>query len=403
MQLQLTSRQISLLILMLAALTAMAPLAIDAYLPAMLTMAEQLIIPIHDVELSLSLFLGGFAIGQIIGGPLSDHFGRRRIIFSGISLFIIGSVGIIASQSINALWLWRLVQALGGGLAIVNSSAVIRDISSGRDSARHLSQMAIIMMIAPLMAPIIGMVLLHLSGWRSIFVFLMIYALLLGWLLFRFLPETHQKAANRPSAMKRYLSVLSHRQAMGFLAAQCFSFGGLFTFITASPSVYMGYFSVSETLYPFLFGANVLVMVVFNRLNMRYLRYHSPAFLLTIGQMLQLLVGLMLLAYVLLSPSPQLWLLVFGIMMFIGFQGLTVANAIASTVEFFPHSAATATALLGACGFMTGAASGWLVTSLSDGSPLPMILVMSLCAILGLALKCIIQADFWAKLQNSMV
>jgi len=400
MQLQLTSRQISLLILMLAALTAMAPLAIDAYLPAMPTMAEQFNIPIHDVELSLSLFLGSFAVGQIIGGPLSDHFGRRRIIFSGISLFIVGSVGIIASQSIDSLWLWRLVQALGGGLAIVNSSAVIRDISSGRDSARHLSQMAIIMMIAPLMAPIIGMVLLHLSGWRSIFGFLMIYAVLLGWLLFRFLPETHQKAANRPSAMKRYLSVLSHRQAMGFLAAQCFSFGGLFTFITASPSVYMGYFGVSETLYPFLFGANVLVMVVFNRLNMRYLRYHPPAFLLTIGQTLQLLVGLILLAYVLLSHSPQLWLLVVGIMMFIGFQGLTVANAIASTVEFFPHSAATATALLGACGFMTGAASGWLVTSLSDGSPLPMILVMSLCAIFGLALKCFIQADFWAKQQN---
>lgn len=381
--------------MMLAALTAMAPLAIDAYLPAMPTMAEQLNIPIHDVELSLSLFLAGFAIGQIIGGPLSDHFGRRRIIFSGISLFIAGSAGIIASQSIEAIWLWRLVQAIGGGLAIVNSSAVIRDISSGRDSARHLSQIAIIMMIAPLMAPIIGMVLLHLSGWRSIFGFLLIYAVLLGWLLFRFLPETHQKAVNRPSAMKRYLSVLGHRQAMGFLAAQCFSFGGLFTFITASPSVYMGYFGVSETLYPFLFGSNVLVMVVFNRLNMRFLRYHPPAFLLTIGQTLQLLMGLILLAYVLLSHSPQLWLLVIGIMLFIGFQGLTVANAIASTVEFFPHSAATATALLGACGFMAGAASGWLVTSLSDGSPLPMILVMSLCAIFGLTLKWFIQADFW--------
>lgn len=392
---QLSSRQLSLLILMLAALTAMAPLAIDAYLPAMPAMAKQLQIPIHDVELSLSLFLGGFAIGQIIGGPLSDHFGRRRIIFSGISLFIVGSAGIIASQHIETIWLWRVVQAIGGGLAIVNSSAVIRDISSGRDSARHLSQMAIIMMIAPLMAPIIGMVLLHLSGWRSIFGFLLVYALLLGWLLFRFLPETHQQIANRPNAVKRYFSVLSHRQAMGFLAAQCFSFGGLFTFITASPSVYMGYYSVSETLYPFLFGVNVLVMVLFNRLNMRLLRFHGPALLLTLGQVLQLSVGALLLFYVLLNESPQLWLLVIGIMLFIGFQGLTVANAIASTVEFFPHSAATATALLGACGFMTGAASGWLVTTLSDGSPLPMVLVMSLCAFFGLTLKRFIQADFW--------
>ena len=248
----LSSRQVNLLILMLAALTAMAPLAIDAYLPAMPAMAKQLHIPIHDVELSLSLFLGGFAIGQIIGGPLSDHFGRRRIIFSGISLFSIGSAGIIFSQTIETIWLWRLVQAIGGGLAIVNSSAVIRDISSGRDSARHLSQMAIIMMVAPLLAPMIGMLLLHLAGWRFIFGFLLVYALLLGWLLYRYLPETHQYIADKPSALKRYASVLSHRQAMGFLAAQCFSFGGLFTFITASPSVYMGYFGVSETLYPFV-------------------------------------------------------------------------------------------------------------------------------------------------------
>ncbi len=391
----LTLRQTNLLILMLAALTAMAPLAIDAYLPAMPTMAEQLQIPIHDVELSLSLFLGGFALGQIVGGPLSDQFGRRRIIFTGIGLFIVGSAGIIVSQTIESIWFWRVIQAAGGGLAIVNSSAVIRDISSGRDSARHLSQMAIIMMIAPLMAPIIGMLLLHLAGWQSIFVFLLVYACLLGWLLFRFLPETHQHLANRPSVVRRYLSVLSHRQAMGFLAAQCFSFGGLFTFITASPSVYMGYFGVSETLYPFLFGVNVLVMVAFNRLNMRMLRYHGPAFLLTIGQCLQLIVGLLLLAHVFFTPSPQLWILVVGIMFFIGFQGLTVANAIASTVEFFPQSAATATALLGACGFMTGAASGWLVTAITDGSPLPMILVMSLCAFFGLSFKWFIQAGFW--------
>lgn len=392
---ELSSRQINLLILMLAALTAMAPLAIDAYLPAMPSIASQLHVAIHDVELSLSLFLGGFAMGQIVGGPLSDRFGRRRVIFLGISLFIIGTTGIALSNVIESIWLWRVFQALGGGLAIVNASAVIRDISSGRDSARHMSQMAIIMMVAPLMAPLIGMVLLHLAGWRAIFIFLLIYALLLGWMLIRYLPETHKRSTIAKSPFKRYAEVLTHRHAMGFLLAQCCSYGALFTFITASPTVYMGYFDVSETIYPFLFGANVIVMVIFNRVNMRLLHFQPPAVLLGIGQLLQLTVGLLLLAYVLLSNDIQLWLLVVGIMLFIGFQGLTVANAVASTVEFFPHSAATATALLGSCGFLTGAASGWLVTSLSDGSPFPMILVMSLCAVFGLAFKRIIQSDYW--------
>ncbi|AFJ01740.1 Multidrug resistance transporter, Bcr/CflA family [Methylophaga frappieri] len=379
------------IIILLAALTAMAPLAIDAYLPAMPTMASQLDRPIHDVEISLSVFLAGFALGQLLGGPLSDRLGRRRIIFTGISFFSLGSLGIILSDSMTSIWLWRVLQALGGGMAIVNSAAVIRDISSGRESARYLSQMAIIMMIAPLLAPMIGMVLLHLAGWRAIFLFLLIYGVVLGLLLFRFLPETRQQLTVG-NALQRYLSVLRHRQAMGFLVAQCFAYGSLFTFITASPGVYMNFFGVSETLYPFLFGANVIIMIAANRLNMQLLNYFSPPQLLNRGQLLQLSIGSLLLAYVWWADTQLLFVVVLGIMLFIGFQGLIVANAIASTVEFFPESAATATALLGACGFLTGAASGWLVTTLSDGSALPMIFVMTLCALSGWFLKTLIQS-----------
>lgn len=380
------------LILMLAALTALAPLAIDAYLPALPVIRDSLNTTTHATELSLSLFLAGFAFGQILGGPLSDHFGRRRMIFIGIGLFVTGTLVIIISQQISWLWTGRVIQALGGGLAIVNAAAVIRDISSGRDSARYLSHMGVIIMIAPLLAPLIGMLILHASGWRVIFGFLLIYALTLGLLLFRKLPETRVIYADRPSALRRYWAVISHRQALGYIASQSLTYGALFTFITASPLVYMGFFDISETGYPFLFGINVLCIIAVNRLNVRLLRRFSPHQLLTTGQLGQCSCGLLLLGFVWLLPS--VWLLplvVIMVMLFIGFQGLIIANTIASTIELFPENSATASALLSASGFMTGAVAGGLVGSFGESSPLPMAMIMCGCAFSGLFIRLLVQ------------
>lgn len=381
------------LILFLAALTAMAPLAIDAYLPAMPDMSSYFGVSIHDAELSLSLFLAGFAIGQIVGGPFSDHFGRRAATGTGISLFCLGTLGIILSPSMEWIWLFRVIEAIGGGLAVVNSAAVIRDLSHGQDSARHLSNMAIIMMLAPLLAPLIGMLLLHLSGWRLIFTFLLVYGLVIGSALFFKLPETRQIHEHRPSALKRYWMVLSNRYAVGFVLSQCFALGGMFAFITGSPSVYMGYFGISETVYPFLFGVNVVAMMLFNRLNIRLLNHHVAQRLLSVGQAGQLVTAILLFVYITLSSSPSLYIVMPLIIVFIGIMGLIVSNATSSTVEFFPTNSATATAVLGAAGFTTGALSGTLVGLLGDGSPWPMTLIMLLCAVSGPLLRRVMQGS----------
>lgn len=380
------------MILLLAALTAMAPLAIDAYLPAMPQMADFFAVSIHDIELSLSLFLAGFAIGQIIGGPFSDHFGRRAATGIGISLFCLGTLGIILSPSIGWLWGFRIIEAIGGGLAVVNSAAIIRDFSKGQESARHLSNMAIIMMLAPLLAPVIGMLLLHISGWRLVFDFLLLYGLLIGATLFFKLPETRIKTEDRPNAFKRYWMVLSNRYAIGFLFSQCFALGGMFAFITGSPSVYMGFFGVSETVYPFLFGTNVVAMMLFNRLNVRLLKQYQPRVILSVGQAGQVITASLLLAYVSLSSTPSLYIVTPLIIIFIGIMGLIVSNATSSTVEFFPTNSATATALLGAAGFTTGAIAGAIVGILGDGTAFPMALVMFTCAATAPLLRFLVQA-----------
>lgn len=379
------------LILLLAALTAMTPLAIDAYLPAMPAMSAYFNVSIHDTELSLSLFLAGFALGQIVGGPFSDHFGRRAATGTGISLFCLGTLGIIFSPTIGWVWTCRVIEAFGGGLAVVNSAAVIRDLSKGQESARHLSNMAIIMMMAPLLAPLIGMLLLHLSGWRLIFDFLLVYGLVIGSTLFFKLPETRLIVRDRPNAFRRYKMVLSNRCAVGFIFSQCFALGGMFAFITGSPAVYIGFFGVSETLYPFLFGINVVAMMFFNRLNLRLLHHYRPQQLLSVGQAGQLLTASVLLLYISFSESPSLYLVVPLMIGFIGIMGLIVSNATSSTVEYFPTNSATATALLGASGFASGAVSGSLVGLLGDGSAWPMAVVMFSCALLAPLLRILMQ------------
>lgn len=379
------------LILLLAALTALTPLAIDAYLPAIPQMASDLATSIHDTEISLSLYLAGFAIGQIFGGPFSDHFGRRAATGSGLSIFCVGTLGIIFSQDIHSVWLFRVIQAIGGGVAVVNAAAVIRDLSHGKDSARHLSNMAVIMMLAPLLAPLIGMIILHLSGWRLIFVFLLVYGLSIGTALFLRLPETRKKATERTSMFKRYAMVLSHRCALGFIFSQCFALAGMFAFITGSPSVYMGYFDISETVYPFLFGLNVIGMMLANRLNIRLLHYYRPQFLLSLGQAAQVLTSLILLSYVSLATEPNLVIMVILLILFIASMGLIVSNATSSTVEFFPQNSATATALLGSIGFAAGALSGSLVGLLGDGTPWPMVIIMFACALIGPLVRTMLQ------------
>lgn len=378
------------LIILLSSLTAIAPLSIDAYLPAMPIMADELHVSIHDIELSLSLFLGGYAIGQLIGGPLSDHFGRRFGIFTGLILFSLGTLPILFVESLHWLWLLRVIEALGVGIAVVNTSAIIRDHSSGKDSARNLAHVAAVMMLAPLLAPLIGTGILHLASWRSIFGFLLIYGVLLVILIHYLITETRQPSTQPRSSWQRYREVISHRPAMAFCASVALAYAGLFTFVTTSPSVYMGYFGASESLYPFLFGANVISMIGVNRLNVRLLHHFTPHQLLIAGQVLQCVFASGLLAYVTLSNAPQLGIVVFGMVAFFGTIALVVSNGMASAIEYFPHNSATATAMIGASSFGLSALVGSLVAHLGDGTPMPMVALLFCTALLAPVLRWLI-------------
>jgi len=372
---------------MLAGLISVGPLAVDAYLPAMPVIASSLGVSIHQIELTLSVFLVGFALGQLIGGPLSDRYGRRATIISGLTLYVAGGLVAAFSTSIELLWVARLFQALGGGLGVVNTMAVIRDLYSGREAAKALSRVVAIMMAAPLFAPFLGSGLLLASGWRSIFIGLAVYGALLLAVLAWKLPETRRVSSGpSQSALRRYLEVLKHRPVLGFLVATAFSQASMFAFITGSSLLYMEYYGVSAQLFPVVFGLNILALIACNRLNVRLLGKASPLRILSIGQAMQLVTASLLLL-VFLLVSPPLWLTVALIMLFIGMQGLIIANGMASAAEYFPHSAATTSAVMNASGFMMGALAGGAVGVLGDGSPLPLLGVMAASPLLGITLR----------------
>lgn len=371
------------LILMLAGLTALGPLSTDAYLPAIPAIAEGLSVSIHDVELSVSLFLAGFASGQLTGGPFSDRYGRRRAIFSGLTLFFLGALAAMFADSVTALWTARVLQGFGGGMSVVNSMAVIRDRHSGRESAQAMGRMASILMTAPLLAPVLGTVLLEIADWRSIFLFLALYALVMLLVLALRLPETRKPHAGpRSNPLRNYLTVLRHRTALGYLFSVAFSYAGMFAFITGSSGSYIHYYGASPGLYTVLFGLNIVTLLACNQLNIRLLNRFTSQQLLQRAQRMQLLAATGLMLVFVLAEAP-LWLVVGLIMLYIGVQGFIISNGMAGTSEFFPHMAATATALIGACGFAAGAISGTLVGLLGDGTPLPMIAVMLAASLAG--------------------
>lgn len=379
---ELNPRRVALLV---AANTALAPFAIDAYLPAMGVLAESINASIHHTQLSISVFLFGFAIGQLCFGPLSDRVGRRPVLLGGLIVFMLTSLIITTADSLTTLLVWRFIQALGGGACVVNSAAIVRDCFSGREAAKVMSTMAMIMMLAPLVAPAVGSVLLYIAGWWLIFVFLALYAGFLLWLLGTRLPETRDMtlpAASPRQVIRNYVSVLRHREGMGYICAVAASFAGLFAFITASPYIYLEYFNLSPSTYPLVFGVNVIVIALSNRVNIHMLLKRTPQQNLRLGLTVQLMAAFGLVLVTVLNMAT-LYTIVPLVMVFTGMIGLITPNAISSLLDHFGHISATATALLGGIQFTFGALAGFLVGAFEVAHLWPMVLTMLGVSLLG--------------------
>jgi len=376
------------LFILLGALAGLTPLAIYMYLPAIPTIAQDLGAGVEGVQLTVSLFLGGFALGQLVYGPLADSLGRRPVILFGLALFSLSSLGCLLVTDLNQLLGLRFLQASGGAAGAVVVNALLRDLFSGEDLVRAMSLVILTMTLAPLVAPLLGSLLLGL-GWHAIFALLALLGALLFIMLYHLVPETLPPEGRRPLrpavVLGGFADVLRHRLAMGQLLPGILASAGMFAFISGSPYVYIGFFGLSPLEYGLLFALNVGLMMLLTFLNTRLIRRWGQERMLRIGLFGVALASVLLLV-VGLTGMGGLMGLVIPVVLYVGQLGFIGANSMSLAMNHFGSSAGTASALAGTLRFGCGALAGWGVNLLPASSPLPMAGGMALCGFCALGL-----------------
>ncbi len=339
------------LTLLLSFLTALGPLSMDMYLPSLPEISRTLHAPILDVQLTISSYLFGFAVGQIFYGPISDRVGRKPVLLTALVLYGVASVGCALAQSIGGLIALRFVQALGGAGVIVLARAVVRDIYSGARASRELSLMGSITAFAPIIAPTIGGILQTAFGWRATFMLLVIFAGIAGTAAVRLLPETLPRPAGAPFSFAKmlalYPSVLVHRGFLANLGILTTTFVGLFAWVSGAPIVMQG---TSYGLTPLVFGVTfamgaagyMLGTFIAARIVMRLGIDRTMG----IGCVILAAGGLIMAAVVAFHLANVIWF-VGSMMIYLAGLGLALPAAMAGALTPFPDRAGTASSLMG--------------------------------------------------------
>ena len=308
-----------LLFIVLGAIGALTPLAIDMYLPAMPTIARDLGVQQGAVQITLTAYTAGFAIGQLIHGPLADSYGRRPVLILGILFFALASVVSATTNGIEALMWIRTAQGFAGAAAAVVIQAVVRDMFDREDFARAMSFVTLVVTLAPLVAPMIGGYVAIWFGWRAIFWILAGFSLVVIALVLWKIPETLSAENKQPfrlrNTLRNYSRLFQNPQALGLIFSGAFSFAGMFAFLTAGSFVYIDIYGVRPDQFGYLFGMNIIAMIVMTSINGRLVKKVGSHTMLRFGLAVQLLAGLGLFATWLFDWG--LWGTVIFVVMFI--------------------------------------------------------------------------------------
>jgi DHA1 family bicyclomycin/chloramphenicol resistance-like MFS transporter len=370
-------------LIILSALMGFASISNDFYLPAMPAMATSLAASPGAMDWTISGYLIGFSLGQLLWGPIGDRLGRRRPIALGLVLFVIGSAGCALAGDVWTMIAWRVVQAVGACASVVLARAMVRDLYDGDRAAQMLSTLMTVMAIAPLLGPILGAQILALAGWRAIF-WTMTGLGLLTLLALPTLPETLPPKERNPEPLGRVLEaygeLFRHRRVLGFAGAGGFFYAGMFAYLAGTPFAYISYHHVPPQLYGLLFGVGILGIMGANVTNARLVRRLGSQRLLTVGAGAAALGGVML-AIAARTDWGGLWGLAVPLFLFISAAGFVIANSIAGALADFPERAGAVSALVGAIHYGSGVIGSALVGAFADGTPWPMGWVIGLSGV----------------------
>ena len=353
---------------LLAALTAIGPLSTDMYLASLPDIARQFDASTAQVQLTISSYLIGFAVGQIVYGPLSDRHGRKPVLLAAVALYCVASLACALATSIEMLIVARAVQALGGSGGIVLARAIVRDLYSGARAGRELSVMGAVMALAPVLAPIAGGLLQTGFGWRSVFFTLVGVGLIGAAIVWPLLPETLPERAAEPvspsSMLKSYREVARNPAYLAYLGLASTGFGGLFAWISGTSFVLQNLYGLTPFQFGVAFAVGSVGYMVGTTLAARLVMRLGIDRTLGIGAGAMAAGGLSMVAAVALGLASAASL-VLPMALYLAGLGMVLPQAIAGAMTPFPERAGAASALLGfiqqSAAALCGAVVGWLL------------------------------------------
>jgi DHA1 family bicyclomycin/chloramphenicol resistance-like MFS transporter len=371
------------LLLVIGSLCLFGPLCIDMYLPALPKIAGDLHTGTSAVQLSLTSCLVGIAVGQVVVGPLSDRYGRKRPLAVGLVLFIIASLACAVAPGVAVLSLCRLLQGIGGAAGIVTANAIVRDLFSGNRAARFFSRLMLVIGLGPVLAPQIGAELLRVSSWRGVFVALMILGVVLLVTAMSELPETLPRELRNGGDFAHILSsmrqVVSDRRFLANALCCGLGFGAVFSYVSGSSFILENIYGLSPQRFSLVFAANACGLVATSQVNARLIGRFSPSQMLSVG-VIMLGAGAFWLVMTVLFDPKQLVAILAPLFLIVMSVGLLAPNATALALNDFPDSAGSASAVLGVLQFSIGALAAPLVGLAGNRDARPMAVLIAVLA-----------------------
>ena len=375
--------------LVLGLLSAIGPFAVDMYLPALPSIGQSLGASMGAVQASLMVFFISMGLGQIVYGPVSDMVGRKAPLYFGLVLFAVGSIGCALAPDINTLIALRFIQGLGACAGMVVPRAVVRDLHTGVDAARLMSLLMLVFSVSPILAPLVGSLLIESVGWRSVFWAVTVAALLGLVLLATSLPETRPPEqrvdSSVHSALAAYGVLLRDRHFLGLVFIGAFGMASFFAYLANSPFVMINHFGLTPRQYSMAFAVNAASFIGVSQFTGRLAGRFGLQAMVKVAVTGYTAVMLLLLLFNLLGVD-RLDVLIITLLMGFGFLGLVVPATAVLALDKHGSIAGTASALMGTLQFLVGALVMAVVGLFVNGTARPMVVGIAACALVALAL-----------------
>lgn len=370
------------LVVLLGAMAAFGAASVDMYLPALPEMAAHLNASDAAAQATVAVYFVGMGFGQLLYGAASDLWGRRPAILTGVTIYVAAGIACALATSVEFLLVARLLQALGGCAGIVIGRAIVRDRFDHLNAARILSLLGLIMGLAPLLAPFIGAAILHFFGWRPIFGALAAFGTCVGLFVLLTLKESRSPEtairARAENAFKAYGALLGQPRFVGYLAAGGLNGACLLTYVASSPQLLMGYYDVTPGMFGWFFGINAIGIMGGAQFNRLLLRWFGPDDVLSIVTLFALTAGGVLF-FSAATGFGGMVLLLAALFCVLSSYGIMTGNTAAGALSVDRLRAGSASALIGAGSYGTGALASTIVAAVTDGTPTAFAAVMLLC------------------------